>query len=745
MNSTQENTTTHPARGYGELLRRSGFASLLGAQALAVFDDNTFRQLLALFIAAHVASIEKRSLLISAATGLFVLPYILLSAYAGQVADRFSKRHVIIAMKVVESVLLGCAAVAMYLGHITGMLVMLFLLGIHSAFLDPAKEGILPQLFPEHDLPLANGLMQLTIYSMIVLGPVAGGFLLDAFPARPYIPVALLVGMALTGLTLALRITLVPPIGAHEKFRWNPLGEFWHDFGEIRASKPLLLTVLAIAYFWLLGAVYLQNVVGYGHDLLHLGNAGISVLTAAVSVGIGLGAFAAGKLSGEQVELGLVPIGSVGLGIFGVALYFTPHSFPLALAGHFLVGLAGGIFIIPLQSFLQARAGEHSKGRVIAASNVLTFTGVFLGAGLFELLSGPLGLEPHEVLLVMATLSFAVTAYILTVLPDFMIRLSFFLLTHSIYRIKVRGRENLPLRGGALLVSNHVSFIDPFLIGASTQRFIRFLMYRSFYERPGLHWFAKLMGAIPIAEEDTAAPGRAVAARGAGAAARGRTRLHLRRGRHHAHRQLVALPSRLRAHHARHGRSDHSRPPRRRLGQHLQLRARQILLQVAAPPPLPADGEHRRPARLERHGVSGPPGRPETERRGLRAARRNAAPPGGIVHRFGQAPLAPPRPGRFPGKGTDLRPRARRRHAFPAAYSEAAPRGRDDRRAAAAHGAERPAQRRHHARRKCARQSELQRRAGSARGGHRALRAEDDLYFAEAPGDGLASHPARRW
>lgn len=502
MNSSQEDTTTHPARGYGELLRRPGFAALLGAQALAVFDDNTFRQLLALFIAAHVASLEKRSLLISAATGAFVLPYILLSAYAGQVADRFSKRHVIITMKVVESFLLVGAAAAMYIGHITGMLAMLFLLGIHSAFLDPAKEGILPQLFPEHDLPLANGLMQLTIYSMIVLGPVAGGFLLDAFPARPYIPVAMLVGMALTGLALALRIARVPPIGAQEKFRWNPLGEFWHDFGEIRASKPLLLTVLAIAYFWLLGAVYLQNVVGYGHDLLHLGNAGISVLTAAVSVGIGLGAFTAGKLSGEQVELGLVPIGSIGLGVFGVALYFAHHSFALALAGHFLVGLSGGIFIIPLQSFLQARAGEHSKGRVIAASNVLTFTGVLLGAGLFELLSGPLHLAPHQVLLVMATLSFAVTAHILTVLPDFMIRLSFFLLTHSVYRIRVRGRENLPRRGPALLVSNHVSFIDPLLVGASTQRFIRFLMYRSFYERPGLHWFAKLMGAIPIAEED---------------------------------------------------------------------------------------------------------------------------------------------------------------------------------------------------------------------------------------------------
>ncbi len=490
------------SRGYSDLLKNRGFTSLIAAQALAVFDDNTFKQILALFITAHVVSVEHRNLLISAATGLFVLPYIILSGYAGQVADRFSKRHVIIAMKVVEAALLTAAAFAMYVGHISGMLVMLFLLGIHSAFLDPAKEGILPQLFPEQELSLANGLMQLTIYSMIVLGPVAGGFLLDAFPSRPYIPIAMLVGLALTGLALATRITRVPPIGAQEKFRWNPLGEFLHDFAEIRASRPLFLTVLAIAYFWLLGAVYLQNVVGYGHDLLHLGNTGISLLTAAVSVGIGLGAFLAGKLSGDQVELGLVPIGSVGLGVFGVGLYFAHNSFALALAGHFLVGISGGIFIIPLQAFLQSRAGEHSKGRVIAASNVLTFTGVFLGAGIFDLLSGLLRLGAHQVLLVMAAISFGVTVYILTVLPDFTIRLCFWLLTHTFYRIRVQGRENLPARGPALLVCNHVSFIDPFLIGAVTQRFIRFMMHRRFYESPAIHWFVKLMGAIPISNDD---------------------------------------------------------------------------------------------------------------------------------------------------------------------------------------------------------------------------------------------------
>lgn len=490
------------AQGYSKVLKRPGYAFLLAAQALAVFDDNTFKQLLFFYAATTLADPAARSKVIGWGTALYVLPYIFLSSYAGQIADRISKRHVIISLKVIEAAILSFATYAMFVGHMNAMLAALLLLGIHAAFLDPAKEGILPQIFPDEDLSRANGLMQLTVYSMIVLGPVAAGFLFDTFSRTPYIPVAMLVGTALTGLLLALGVTKVAPISHGGKFRLNLVGEFWRDFAEIRASRALFQTVLAIAYFWFLGAVYLQNVIGYGRDLLQLNATGISYLTASVSIGIALGAFIAGKLSGDQVELGLVPIGSVGLGIFGVYLYFAHQSFAHALAGHFLIGFSGGIFIIPLQSFLQARAGEHSKGRVIATSNVLTFTGVVLGAGLFNVLSGPAHLKPNEILLVMAFISFAATIYIMTVLPDFTIRLCLWLLAHTFYRIKVRGAENLPRRGPALLVCNHISYVDPFLIGACTQRFVRFLMYRHFYETGGVHWLAKLMGAIPIAQDD---------------------------------------------------------------------------------------------------------------------------------------------------------------------------------------------------------------------------------------------------
>ena len=500
--SRQEEKNMTNSRGYSEVLRHRGFVFLLAAQAMAVFDDNTFKQLLILFVTASIPSLATRNLYISLGTALYVLPYIVFSSYAGQVADRFSKRRVIIFMKVVEATLLVAAAFAMYAGYVMAMLVVLFLLGIHACFLDPAKEGILPQIFPDEALSRANGLMQLTVYTMIVSGPVAAGLLLDAFLSRPYIPVAMLVGTALLGLAMATGISRVPAIAAGEKFRINAFSEFWHDFKEIRSSRSLYRTVLAIAYFWFLGAVYLQNVIGYGRDLLHLSNTGISYLTASVSIGIGLGAFVAGKLSGDRVELGLVPIGSVGLGVMGVFLYFGHYSIAQVFLGHFLLGFSGGIFIIPLQSYLQAHAGEHSKGRMIATSNVLTFTGVFLGAGIFEFLSGICHMQASQILLVMAVISFGATWHILTVLPDFMIRLCFFLLTHTFYRIEVRGAENMPRRGPALLVCNHISFADPFLIGACTPRFIRFLMYRHFYETRGIHWLAKLMGAIPISEAD---------------------------------------------------------------------------------------------------------------------------------------------------------------------------------------------------------------------------------------------------
>ncbi len=488
--------------GYGNILKNRGFVFLLAAQALGVFNDNAYKAILTFYVLTHTSSAEELSRLIPAAGAMLVLPYVLFSSYAGQAADRLSKRKLIIIMKGLEIALMTLGTLAVFSGHIPAMLAVLFLEGTHSAFLGPAKEGILPQIFPDEDLSRANGLMQLTIYSMIVAGPFAASRLVPAFRDIPYVPPALLALVAVAGFGLSFGIARVPPCGYRENFHWNPASEFLHNFGEIRATRALFLTVLGIAYFWFLGAVYLLNLYQYGPELLHLDEHGVGYLNACISIGIGLGAALAGKLSGDQVELGLVPLGSIGLGLFAIDLFFAKHSFAHALVGHTLLGISGGMFIVPLEAFLQQRAGEQSKGRVIAASNTLTFTGVLVASPFIWMLSSLFKLRPDQVLLAVGAASFAGTAYILTILPDFMVRLCFWVMTHTFYRIQVRGRENLPKRGAALLVCNHISFVDPFLIGACTQRFIRFIMFRRFYETPGIHWFAKLMGAIPISEMD---------------------------------------------------------------------------------------------------------------------------------------------------------------------------------------------------------------------------------------------------
>ena len=491
------------SQGYAQLLKRQpGLAFLLAAQALSVFNDNAYKTILIFYALDHVSSPAELAWAIPMAYALLVLPYILFSSYAGQIADRFSKRNVIVTMKGLEVLLMTLATVAIFSGHIGAMMAVLFIEGMHSTFLSPAKEGILPQMLPDSDLSRANGLMQLTVYSMIVAGPVAAGFLVPAFRATPYVPAAFLIVVALGSFALSLGISRVPPCDHEDSFHWNAPEEFWRNFTEIRASRPLLLTVLGIAYYWMVGAIYLMNVYHYGPELLHLDERGVAYLNACLSIGIGLGAVIAGRLSGDQVELGLPPIGSIGLGLFAICLFFAKNSFPQALVGHSLLGISSGFFIVPLEAFLQQRAGDQSKGRVIAASNVLTFTAVVAGAGILWLLSGPLGLRPDQVLLVIGLASFAATAYILTILPDFAVRLALWLITHTFYRIDVRGIENLPKRGGALLVCNHISFVDPFLIGACTQRFIRYLMYRQFYETRGVHGLAKLMGAIPVSETD---------------------------------------------------------------------------------------------------------------------------------------------------------------------------------------------------------------------------------------------------
>jgi acyl-[acyl-carrier-protein]-phospholipid O-acyltransferase/long-chain-fatty-acid--[acyl-carrier-protein] ligase len=265
-------------------------------------------------------------------------------------------------------------------------------------------------------------------------------------------------------------------------------------------DKPLWLTVIGISYFWFLGALLQLDVILLGKEVMALDGARIGLLQAALAIGIAVGSIAAGRLSGDKVELGLVPIGSIGIGVSALLLAAAAPSFAAVCAALVLLGFFGGLFIVPLNAFLQQRAATEERGRLIATNNFLNMVGVLLASGTLWLLRDILRIEADGIVLAVGLFTFAATAFVLAILPEFLIRFSLWLLTHSVYRIRIVGQEHVPFRGPALLVCNHLSFIDGLLVNACIQRFVRFIVYRPYYEMRGLNWLMRKMQAIPMSE-----------------------------------------------------------------------------------------------------------------------------------------------------------------------------------------------------------------------------------------------------
>ena len=254
-------------------------------------------------------------------------------------------------------------------------------------------------------------------------------------------------------------------------------------------------------YLWFLAALLQFTIVIYGHDVLHVDEAHISLLQAAVGIGIGVGSFAAGYLSGGKIEYGLIPIGAIGMTVFGALLYNPGHSLQSAAWHLGLLGFFGGFFAVPLNALIQHRPRREEKGGVIAAANLLSFVGVFLAAGAYYLFASGLHQTARGIFLDGAILTAVMTIYAVYLLPDSLLRLVLWMVTHSIYRIRVEGRENIPETGGALFVANHMSLVDALLLLASTDRPIRFLMYKGIYDLPFVKPGAKMIRAIPISSE----------------------------------------------------------------------------------------------------------------------------------------------------------------------------------------------------------------------------------------------------
>ena len=477
-----------------------GFWSLIATQAQGAFSDNALKFLVIFWIVADFPP-DKRALLVPFVLFLFSAPFVLFSMAGGYLADRYSKRAVTIGTKIFEIAVMVLALAGLALGNLLLQLLAIFLMTTQSALFSASKYGLLPELLPQKLLSWGNGVLELTTFLAIIAGTVAGGWLFATFRGRQHWSGLLLLGLAFVGLLTSLSITRVPEADPARKFRANFLADLIAQNREIQKDQPLWIAVMGNACFWFLGALLQPTILLYASDILCASETLSSYLQAALAIGIGVGSLAAGYLSGRKIEYGLIPLGALGMSALGAALAFGTHSYVAVAALLALLGFFGGFAIVPISAMIQHRPDESRKGGVIAAANMLSSIGIVVAAGYYWLLTDVARLGPDGIFLVGAIMTLAGTAYALYLLPDALLRLILWLFTHTIYRIRVEGRDNIPERGGALFVSNHLSFVDALLLIASTDRFIRFLMFKDIYDHPVVKPFAKVMRAIPISSQ----------------------------------------------------------------------------------------------------------------------------------------------------------------------------------------------------------------------------------------------------
>ncbi|MBZ5679154.1 MAG: acyl-[ACP]--phospholipid O-acyltransferase [Acidobacteriia bacterium] len=478
-----------------------GFWSLVVTQFQGAFNENGLKNLVVFIVLGMAMQKADRDRLVLIVGTLFSVPFILFSMTGGFLADRYSKRSVTIWTKFFEMGVMALAIAGLGWQNLYLEMAAVFLASTQAALFGPSKYGLLPEVLPEPRLSWGNGVLELGTFLAVIAGGVSGAFLADFFPGRQGWSGLIFLALSFVGLFFSLGITKVPPADATKKFRANPVGDLWAQGRLIRKDRVLWLAVLGNTYFWFLGALLTANIVFYGSDTLHISSTRTGILQAAVAIGIGVGSLAAGYLSGGKVEYGLIPLGSVGMTVFGILLSAKDLSFTHVLLLLAALGFSAGFFAVPVNALIQHRPDEKDKGGVIAAANLLSFVGIGGAAGVYYFFQHYTHLSPPAIFLSASLVTVAATLYVLYLLPDALLRLLLWFATHTLYRIHLEGRENVPARGGALLVPNHVSMVDAVLLIASIDRPIRFLMFKGSYDHPLVKPFAKIMGVIPISSQ----------------------------------------------------------------------------------------------------------------------------------------------------------------------------------------------------------------------------------------------------
>lgn len=498
-----------------KLLTQRRFLPYFLTQSLGAFNDNIYKNTLLLFVAfASVDSLPISSnLFINLAAGLFILPFFLFSAPAGVLADKYEKSAFIRKIKIAEIIIMLFGALAFILKDYTLLLILLFLMGTQSAFFGPVKYALLPQQLKDEELVSGNALVETGTFLAILFGTIAAGFIASQEHAK-YIAAGTVVLFAVLGYLTSRSIPYAEAIAPDLPFKWQPIKQTKQTFRIAKKDPAVFLSIMGISWFWFLGASYLTQFPNFTH--LHLNDNAITVtvLLALFSIGIAIGSLGCDVLSKHRVELGIIPLGCLGITIFGLNLaLYTPMS-PTEVTGFttillhpdlfpvfinlFFLGISGGVFIVPLYTLIQKRPEPKHRSQIIAANNIYNALFMVASAILGIVCLSILNLSIPQFFILLAALNGVVTLFLFCKVPVFIIRFLLWCLTHTLYRVKHQELQNLPEEGGALLVCNHITYMDAFILSGACPRPIRFVMEEEYAELPLIKYFFRITDVIPI-------------------------------------------------------------------------------------------------------------------------------------------------------------------------------------------------------------------------------------------------------
>jgi 1-acyl-sn-glycerol-3-phosphate acyltransferase len=417
-------------------------------------------------------------------------------------------------VKLLEVGIMVLAVIGFWLGSVGFLMTVLFLMGTQSALFGPVKYAILPQHLRDHELVGGNGLVEMGTFVAILLGTMLGGWQVALAGGKFWVG-GTIVAIAVLGYVVSRFIPAAPAMAPGLRINWNPVTETWRNFQFMRGNRTVLLSVLGISWFWFYGATFLAQLPAYTKAYLGGDESVVTLMLTLFSLGVGAGSLLCERLSGRKVEMGLVPLGAIGLTVFGLDLYFARPDVA-AVAGLswrefldapgsgrvardlLLTGLFGGFYIVPLYALIQSRSEPSHRSRIIAGNNILNAL-FMVGSALLSIALLEAGLDIPQLLLTVALMNAAVAVFIFGLLPEFLMRFVVWILISLLYRVRVEGLDKIPDEGPCLVAANHVSFIDALIIGGTVRRPVRFVMYYKIFNIPVLSWIFRTARAIPIA------------------------------------------------------------------------------------------------------------------------------------------------------------------------------------------------------------------------------------------------------